>query len=167
MTPDATTTPSSGEKLQMYADNHHLDDKHALKSRLSQVTSYLYPALLALLLIVGTTLLVITVTRRNTCRQLQDDRIEPRLGWLSKDHVRSNQAECRRRYSLFLSALLVRAMDALHQDQNVIALCLPGLVRPLTAQSIAMHSKPLPLSAVVPRQPSLLVPEPEGSSPLP
>jgi len=87
MTPDATAAPSSGEKLQIYADNDHLDDKHVLKSRLSQVTSYLYPALLALLLIVGTTLLVITVTRRNTCRQLQEERIEPSLGWLSSDHT--------------------------------------------------------------------------------
>ena len=103
MTPDATATPASGEKLQMYADNDHLDDKHVLKSRLSQVTSYLYPLLLALLLIVGTTLLVITVTQRNTCRQLREERIEPSLAWLSEDHVRNNQAELRRRHSFALS----------------------------------------------------------------
>jgi len=89
MTTDSNIAPPSGDrKLQMHGDNDHNDDKHLQKPlRLLQSTSFLYPILLALLLIVGTTLLVITITRRNTCRQLQEERIESSLGLLPKDHV--------------------------------------------------------------------------------
>ncbi|UJR21542.1 hypothetical protein I4U23_024627 [Adineta vaga] len=86
MASDSTVNSSSGDKkLQMYADADHCTDKHLQKSRLSQMRSYLYPTLLALILLVGTTLLVITVTRRNTCRQLQEQRIMPKLDVLSAD----------------------------------------------------------------------------------
>jgi hypothetical protein len=89
MTVDPNKTPSSGDKkLQIHVENNHDDDKHSLKPRrLLQSTSFIYPILLALLLIVGIVLLVITVTQRNTCRQLQEKRIEASLGILPNDHV--------------------------------------------------------------------------------
>jgi hypothetical protein len=89
MTIDPNKAPPSGDrKLQMHADNNQYDDKHLLKARrLLQSASFLYPILLALLLIVGTALLVITITRRNTCRHLQEERIEASIGLLPKDHV--------------------------------------------------------------------------------
>ena len=92
MTVDSNMAPSSGDrKLQMYADNDRNDDKHLLKPRrLSQSASFLYQILLTLLLIIGTTVLVITIARRNTCRQLQDERIESSVGLLPKDHVCTN-----------------------------------------------------------------------------
>lgn len=92
MVPDSTVnvnSSSADKKLQMYADTTDYNDKHLLKSRLSTMKSYLYPALLALLLLLGTTLLVIVLTRRNTCRQMEEGRIMPHLELLSQDHVRS------------------------------------------------------------------------------
>ncbi|CAF1036473.1 unnamed protein product [Adineta steineri] len=85
--PPAPSSSSGDKKLQMHVDNDYNDDKHLLKPRLLRLTSYLYPILLVSLLIIGTALLVITVTRRNTCRQLLDERIESSLGLSSKDHV--------------------------------------------------------------------------------
>jgi hypothetical protein len=64
-------------KSQTHVDINRDDDKHLLKTRrLFRTTSLLYPILLASLLIIGTVLLVVILTRRNTCRQLQEERIE-------------------------------------------------------------------------------------------
>jgi hypothetical protein len=69
--------PGGDRKSQTNIDMIRDEDKNFLKSRrFFRSTSILYPILLTLLLIVGTVLLVITVTRRNTCRQLQAERIE-------------------------------------------------------------------------------------------
>jgi hypothetical protein len=90
--PNKAPSPSGDRKLQMHVDKNQDDDKHLLKiRRLFQSTSFLYPILLVLLLIIGTILLVITVTRRNTCRQLQEERIGASLGLLPSNHVCKNQ----------------------------------------------------------------------------
>jgi hypothetical protein len=81
--------PSADRKLQMHVDTDRYDDKHLRKARrLLQSTSILYPILLALLLIVGTILLVLVLTRRNTCQQLREEKIGASLGLLPKDNVR-------------------------------------------------------------------------------
>jgi hypothetical protein len=89
MTTDSNIVPPSGDrKLQMHGDNDHNDDKHLQKPlRLLQSTSFLYPILLILLLIIGAILLGITITQRNTCRHSKEERIEASLGLLPKDHV--------------------------------------------------------------------------------
>jgi hypothetical protein len=80
--------PSADRKVQMHVDTDHQDDKHLQKARrLLQSTSILYPILLGLLLIIGTVLLVLILTRRNTCRQLRDEQIGTLLGLLPKDNV--------------------------------------------------------------------------------
>jgi hypothetical protein len=92
MTVDSRVAPPSGDrKLQLHADQDRDNDKHLQKARcLSKLRSFLYPILLALLLIIGTVLLVITVTRRNTCRQIQEERIEASSALLlSDDQVNS------------------------------------------------------------------------------
>ena len=69
--------PGGDRKSHTNIDMIRDEDKNFLKARrLFRSASILYPILLALILIVGTVLLVITVTRRNTCRQLQAERIE-------------------------------------------------------------------------------------------
>jgi len=88
MTIDPNKAPPSGDrKLQIHVDNNLDNDKHSLKSRRLLQSTFLYPILLTLILIIGTVLLVITITRRNTCRQLQEEQIGASLGLLPKDHV--------------------------------------------------------------------------------
>lgn len=89
MTVDPNKVPSSiYRKSPVPVDNDHYDDKHLQKSRHSfQWTSLVYPLLLALLLIVGTALLAILLTRRNSCQQIQEERIGMSLGLLPKDNV--------------------------------------------------------------------------------
>jgi len=93
MTVDPNKAPSSADrKLQMHVDTDHQDDKHSRKTRrLLQSPSIIYPILLGLLLIIGTVLLVLTITRRNTCRQLQEEQIVASLGLLPKDNVCNNK----------------------------------------------------------------------------
>ena len=89
MTVDQNMAPSSTDKkIQMHIDNPRDNNQHLQKARrLFQSTSIVYPILLTLLLIVGVALLAITISRRNICRQLQEERIETSLGLLPKDHV--------------------------------------------------------------------------------
>jgi hypothetical protein len=88
MTIDTNKAPPSGDrKLQIHVDNNLDNDKHSLKSRRLLQSTFLYPILLTLILIIGTVLLVITITRRNTCRQLQEEQIGASLGLLPKDHT--------------------------------------------------------------------------------
>lgn len=89
MTVDPNKAPQSADrKIQMPADSEQSHHKSLFKSRsFLKSTSILYPILLALILIIGTTLLVITVTRRNTCRQAQEERIASPLGLVADDHV--------------------------------------------------------------------------------
>ena len=82
------------EKPLLVVDDVENDEySHPRKSfihsrRLLQTTSLLYPILLASLLIIGTILLVVTVSRRNICHQLQEERVLGRP-WksISSDHV--------------------------------------------------------------------------------
>ena len=95
---------SDDEKPLLDVDDVEKNDLgHPTKSffqsrRLLQTTSLLYPILLASLLIIGTILLVVTVTRRNICHQLQEER-ELDRPWklVSADHV----CKTERRISIF------------------------------------------------------------------
>ena len=83
--------PSNDEKLQLHADDTRQNENRGSKSRpLLRSTSILYPILLALLLLTGTLFLVVTITRRNTCRHAQEERVvvSTRGLLLSNDHVR-------------------------------------------------------------------------------
>lgn len=71
-------------------DSDLYDEKHSSKTRQSfQWTSLLYPLLLALLLIIGTALLAILLTRRNSCQQRIEDEthLGASLGLLPKENV--------------------------------------------------------------------------------
>ncbi len=86
------STPISDGKFQMHVDNDD-DDNRLIKSQLAnqhrpfRLTSLIYPILLGLLLIIGTTLLILVITRRNTCRQQQLEQAETLLGYKPDDHV--------------------------------------------------------------------------------
>ena len=86
-------TPISEEKFQMHVDNDVSDHNRLIKSRfLAQrrsfrLTSLILPSLLGLLLIIGTVLLILTVTRRNTCRRQQAEQAEAILGYVPDEHV--------------------------------------------------------------------------------
>lgn len=87
------STPMSEEKFRMQVDNDINDNNRLMKSRwLGQkrqvrIISFLLPTLLGLLLIIGTTLLILTITRRNTCRKQQLEQAEALLGFKPDDHV--------------------------------------------------------------------------------
>ena len=89
MTVDPNKAPLSADrKLQMHTEHNWNDEKHLQKTRrLLHSTSFLYPILLATLLIAGTAVLIVTLTRRNTCRHLNEERIGSALGLLPNDHV--------------------------------------------------------------------------------
>jgi hypothetical protein len=76
------STPISDEKFRMHVDNDLDDNNHLIKSRFLgqrrpfRLTSLVLPILLGLLLIIGTVLLILTITRRNTCRQQQIEQAE-------------------------------------------------------------------------------------------
>jgi hypothetical protein len=86
------STPISDGKFQMRVDNDD-DDNRLIKSSFSnqhrpfRLTSLIYPILLGLLLIIGTALLILVITRRNTCRQQQLEQAETLLGYKPDDHV--------------------------------------------------------------------------------
>lgn len=94
MTVDPNKTASSSSssssvyrKSPLPVDSDLYDDKHSAKARHSfQWTSLIYPLLLALLLIIGTALLAILLTRRNSCQQQEPRDGSP--GLLSQDNVR-------------------------------------------------------------------------------
>lgn len=89
-------TPLSEDKFQMNID-HDIDDQNQLiKSRHSHErprslpfrwTSLILPSLLALLLLIGTALLILTITRRNTCLRQQVEQTEAILGYIPDEHV--------------------------------------------------------------------------------
>ncbi len=87
------STPTSDEKFRMQVDNDIDDNNRLIKSRFLgqhrsfRLTSLILPILLGLLLIVGTVLLILTITRRNTCRQQQLEQVEALLGYKHDDHV--------------------------------------------------------------------------------
>jgi len=87
------STPISEEKFQMHVDND-LNDR-LIKSRFwrqhrqFKLTSLILPILLGLLLIIGTVLLILTITRRNTCRQQQLEQAEALLGYKPDDHMKT------------------------------------------------------------------------------
>jgi hypothetical protein len=97
------STPNSDEKFQMHVD-HDLDDGNRLiKSRFLgqrrpfRLTSLIYPILLGFLLLTGTVLLILTITRRNTCRQEQREQAEVLLGYKPDSHVsqtKENNIDC-------------------------------------------------------------------------
>jgi hypothetical protein len=72
-----------------YIINNQLQGKYKLKSQLLlQLTSYIYPILLSLLLIIGTIVLVVIVTREQTCRASHKERtIELSRSLLPFEHV--------------------------------------------------------------------------------
>jgi len=87
------STPVSDEKFRMHVDNDVDDGNRLIKSsflgqrRSFRLTSLILPILLGLLLIIGTVLLILTITRRNTCRQQQLEQAETLLGYKPDDHV--------------------------------------------------------------------------------
>jgi hypothetical protein len=87
------STPISDEKFRMHVDNEMDDDNRLIKSRFLgqrrpwKLTSLILPILLGLLLLIGTVLLILTITRRNTCRQQQLEQAETLLGYKPDDHV--------------------------------------------------------------------------------
>jgi hypothetical protein len=87
------STPMSDEKFQMHVDNDADDNNRLIKSRFLgqrrpfRLTSLILPLLLALLLIIGTVLLVLTITRRHKCRQQQMEQTEALLGYIPDEHV--------------------------------------------------------------------------------
>lgn len=88
------STPMSEEKYRMHVDNETDDGNQLIKSRFLdqrrrfRLTSLILPTLLGLLLIIGTVLLILTITRRNTCRQQQLEQAEALLGYKPDDHVK-------------------------------------------------------------------------------
>ncbi len=91
------STPISDEKFRMHVDNEMDDDNRLIKSRFLgqrrqwKLTSLILPILLGLLLLIGTVLLILTITRRNTCRQQQLEQAETLLGYKPDDHVSQNK----------------------------------------------------------------------------
>jgi hypothetical protein len=87
------STPISDEKFRMHVDNENDDVNRLIGSRVFgqprqwKLTSFILPALLALLLIIGVVLLILTFTRRNTCLQQQVEQAETILGYIPDDHV--------------------------------------------------------------------------------
>jgi len=85
------STPISDEKFQMHVDQD--DDNRLIKSRVFdqrrpfRLTSLILPILLALLLIIGTVLLVLTITRRHSCRQQQMEQAEAILGFIPDNNT--------------------------------------------------------------------------------
>ncbi len=85
--------PISDEKFRMHVDNESDDGNRLIKSRIFgkhrslKLTSFILPTLLGLLLIIGTVLLILIITRRNTCRQQQMEQAEALLGYKPDDHV--------------------------------------------------------------------------------
>ncbi|CAF0809615.1 unnamed protein product [Adineta steineri] len=80
------------EKFQMHVDHDVDDNNRLIKSRYFEqrrpfrLTSLIYPISLALLILISTVLLVLTVTRRNTCRQQQLEQAEVLLGYKPDSH---------------------------------------------------------------------------------
>ena len=87
------STPISDEKFRMHVDQESDDGNRLIRSQVFgqrrqwKLTSLILPALLALLLIIGTTLLILTLTRRHTCRQQQLEQAEAILGYKPDGHV--------------------------------------------------------------------------------
>ncbi|CAF1011635.1 unnamed protein product [Adineta ricciae] len=83
------------EKFQMNVDQDIDDHNRLIKSRfLNQrrpfrLASLIYPILLAILLIIGTVLLILTITRRQTCRQQQLEQAEVLLGYKPDLHMKT------------------------------------------------------------------------------
>lgn len=89
------STPISDEKFQMHVDHDSDDGNRLIKSRFFdqhrpfRLTSLIYPLLLALLLLTGTVLLILTITRRHTCRQQQLEQAEVLLGYKPDSHMKT------------------------------------------------------------------------------
>lgn len=86
--------PKGEEKFQMDIDQEADDNNHLIKSsflgkRPFRWTSLILPVLLALLILIGTSLLVLTITRWNLCRREQLEKTETILTILPDEHVRS------------------------------------------------------------------------------
>ncbi|CAF0812706.1 unnamed protein product [Adineta steineri] len=83
------------EKFQMHVDHDVDDNNRLIKSRYFEqrrpfrLTSLIYPISLALLILISTVLLVLTVTRRNTCRQQQLEQAEVLLGYKPDSHMKT------------------------------------------------------------------------------
>ena len=77
----------------MHVDNDVDDHNRLIKSRFLpqhrplRLSSLILPLLLGLLLIIGTTLLILTITRRNTCRLQQAEQTEALLGYMPNENV--------------------------------------------------------------------------------
>jgi hypothetical protein len=86
-------TPMSEDKFQMHVDNDVDDSNRLIKSRyLPQYRSYrwtslIIPCLLGLLIIIGASLLILTVNRRTTCRIQQTEKTETTFAHLSDESV--------------------------------------------------------------------------------
>ena len=150
--------PSNDEKLQLHADHSRQDSGRASKSRrLLQSTSILYPILLALLLLTGTLFLVVTITRRNTCRHAQEERVVVSShGLLSNDHVRRKSN--RRTEAMILRCLLDERMGSMRENQPIVSVPLPCVLRCESIDAIALRSHALAMPSLVPTQCPLLVP---------
>src|SRR4051812_16590891 len=87
------STPMSEEKFRMRVENEMDDGNRLIKSqflgqrRPFRLISLLLPILLGLLLLVSTILLILTITRRHTCRQQQLEQTEALLGYKPDYHV--------------------------------------------------------------------------------
>jgi len=83
------------EKFQMHVDQDVDDDNRLIKSRYMdqrrpfRLTSLIYPILLATLLLIGTVLLILTITRRHTCQQQQLEQAEVLLGYKPDAHMKT------------------------------------------------------------------------------
>ena len=99
MNPSMPHTSLNDEKFQMQIDQDADDQNQLIKSRHFanrrhttpfRWTSLILPSLLALLLLIGTILLILTITRRNTCLRQQVEQTEAILGYIPDADVNSH-----------------------------------------------------------------------------
>jgi hypothetical protein len=141
------STPSD-EKFQMHVDNDTDDANRLIKSRyLGQrqfrLTSLIFPIILAILLIIGTVLLILTITRRNVCRQQQLEQAEAILGYKPDDHVSQKESKSTLKYNNIF--ILDENMVTMCKNKNII-MCMSSNIYSFIIKSISLYSKSFTLS---------------------
>lgn len=125
MNPTMAHTSLNDDKFQMQIDQDRENEDQdqliksgRLRERRQQIpfrwTSLVLPSLLGLLLLIGTILLILTITRRNTCLRQQVEQTEAILGYIPDADV-----------NLFLVAsffFFVRRLNLL-LDKNLVTMC--------------------------------------------
>lgn len=128
------STPISEEKYRMHVDNDNVDDNNRLiksqflgQRRPWRLTSFILPSLLGLLLVVGVILLILTLTRRTTCDQLQAEQAEALLGYKPDEHVTFVFSSLQNEFD---RCSLDENMGTMCETQGIISMRLSGIIYP-------------------------------------